>query len=767
MVVFVLNINKLRFVLLNLFAFLFVFPFVLKANWEEANGPYIAGIGQMELSKGQLLALSNNISGSEGFYYSTDFGATWSSLVDSVFFSSINHHIDVFKIVGADIYIGSTNNVFRSSDTGKTWQKLNNDTLRGGYGNSPSQFINFIDVCDTFLFVAAQGLLYRTSLKSPHLDTSEYYRFKSPIECLFVCGSNIFADVFGDHFYRSSDYGQSWKAADTSFQQWFPFAQISNYAVKNNVIYIGSPGAGISRSFDKGLTWSPANNGLGLYGVYVNSIVISGSSVYADLGSDGLYRSTDSGSSWVLINKDVFLLGSGASVSFAADSNHLFAAISRNLNSNGLYRSDNNGLTWSECNIGFKNEEITTLLYSSNYLFAGIDRSWEGGRNPYGLGVFRSSDNGSSYTQVNNGLGNKDVHALTSFGKSIFAGTHVGVYRTDDFGEHWVKASSGIPDTAIISLASNSTAIFAGTGAGGFIEGPDGSQFPKGLGLFRSLDTGQHWSRIGNPAMDTNDITALATNGNTILAGTWNNGGVFRSTDNGSNWVNANLPIPKLTDQARITSILINGPIVLVSRSDPAPAYRSTDNGISWNSISTLSNQDAYGGFNVVKSNYFVCGASGLYRSIDNGSTWQIISSNFTKSSFLGSENVIAFSSSANGYMFVGKPENGVWRCPLSEVVPVKEFHAVKSKTDFYLDTPKYDRFNKSFAISFYVPVASNVKLEIFAISGEKISSITNQRMKSGYHDILWPLEGVAAGIYLCRATSENVSITRKFIISR
>ncbi|MDD3638388.1 MAG: hypothetical protein PHN50_12410, partial [Bacteroidales bacterium] len=41
-------------------------------------------------------------------------------------------------------------------------------------------------------------------------------------------------------------------------------------------------------------------------------------------------------------------------------------------------------------------------------------------------GVFRSTDNGESWTAVNNGLTNKAIYALVMSGSNIFAGTGGG-----------------------------------------------------------------------------------------------------------------------------------------------------------------------------------------------------------------------------------------------------------------------------------------------------------------------------------------------------
>jgi len=79
------------------------------------------------------------------------------------------------------------------------------------------------------------------------------------------------------------------------------------------------------------------------------------------------------------------------------------------------------GQTWEQTNGPYGGNIHTLAINSSGDIFAG------------GIGgeVFRSTDNGDNWTQINNGLTNTDVRALAiNSSGDIFAGTHGGgVYR--------------------------------------------------------------------------------------------------------------------------------------------------------------------------------------------------------------------------------------------------------------------------------------------------------------------------------------------------
>ena len=85
----------------------------------------------------------------------------------------------------------------------------------------------------------------------------------------------------------------------------------------------------------------------------------------------------------------------------------------------------------------------------------------------------------------------------------------------------------------VISLAANADGdIFAGTFEGG--------------GVYRSTDDGENWTLVDNGLTNTY-VTALAINGaGHIFAATFG-GGVFRSTDNGDIWMELNTGVPNAT----------------------------------------------------------------------------------------------------------------------------------------------------------------------------------------------------------------------------
>src|SRR5262249_19107587 len=141
----------------------------------------------------------------------------------------------------------------------------------------------------------------------------------------------------------------------------------------------------------------------------------------------------------------------------------------------GVFRSTNNGNTWSEQNEGIIATDVRAIAIFSPVPFGlSASTSPSGATDAifagtYGLGMFRSSFNsGQSWEKINNGLPALYVRSLATNGGEIFAGADFiggagGVYRSTDFGDSWAEVNQGVITTDVRALAINTSGhIFAG-----------------------------------------------------------------------------------------------------------------------------------------------------------------------------------------------------------------------------------------------------------------------------------------------------------------
>jgi len=217
----------------------------------------------------------------------------------------------------------------------------------------------------------------------------------------------------------------------------------------------------------------------------------------------------------------------------------------------GIYRSSDSGSTWSQSNSGLTNLFVGSLAYDGPSLFAGTHK-----------GIFVSTNDGTSWTAASSGLTNQTINCLTSDGTNIFAGTQGGVFVSSNNGMNWNQINSGLTNGVVNALLVNDGDIFAGTGGGGVFvstdQGTSWSPIDSGLtnfsvnallatggnlfagtngGAFLSTNNGMIWAPIDSNL--TNNILfpfvlAFAASGTNLFVGTY--GGVFLSTNNGTSW---------------------------------------------------------------------------------------------------------------------------------------------------------------------------------------------------------------------------------------
>lgn len=252
--------------------------------------------------------------------------------------------------------------------------------------------------------------------------------------------------------------------------------------------------------------------------VHVFSLAKSGSVLYAGTGRTGVFRSSDNGDSWAVMPLHPRLM---------------------------------NAETWG-------------LAVIDTFIFAG----------QRGGGILRIGVNEAAWTDVSSGLSSKIVQELHVAGKTLYAATMLGgAFKSDDFGDSWqeVFGGAGIDDKIVYSLASNSTTLFAGT-AGVNTTMPD-----TGVCFRAPLTGGSAWERINSGFVRNGAhleaVSGLAASDDYVFAGT-DDVGIFRSTDNGSNWKQVHV-------SGDVHAITISGSTVYYGTSW-AGAFTSTDGGLTW-----------------------------------------------------------------------------------------------------------------------------------------------------------------------------------------
>jgi photosystem II stability/assembly factor-like uncharacterized protein len=278
----------------------------------------------------------------------------------------------------------------------------------------------------------------------------------------------------------------------------------------NGYIYAGTYMNGLYRSTDNGSTWIQVLGPSSVYEVFSITFDLSGNLLVGTYKA-GLYRSTNNGDSWTLLSSstgpnnlpvdDILAVAVPPSGTiFASDYGE-------------IYKSTDNGSTWSNSknSTGGSNGGFWTIAYGSSRVYISGSNDW----------FYHSTNDGSTWNWMgsSSGLTKAPLSLAVNSSGIIFAGTSGGgIYKSNDLGLNWTAANHNLTTSYINTVAIDSAGlIYAGTSSNG---------------IYVSTDTGANWSEWNN-GLTNLDIRSIAFDhlGN-VYAGAYKTsgaGGVWRS----------------------------------------------------------------------------------------------------------------------------------------------------------------------------------------------------------------------------------------------
>lgn len=298
------------------------------------------------------------------------------------------------------------------------------------------------------------------------------------------------ARAYPDHQFLNDKYMAAWQQAK---------------AMQNPEQISGAAGTSGSEGMNYG-AWTAAGN---LQVGRVLAIAINPTTpttVFIGSASGGIWKTTNSGTSWTSVTTGFPVLGVAAITYHPTDPNILLAGTGE------VYRADTS-------NIGYN--------------------VWKA-RGTYGVGILRSANGGTTWTQVmtksfSNLFGVQMIKFDPNNSNIVYACTTNGLYKSTDAGVTWGGSPilNKIYVSDVVINSTNSNQMMAAVG----------NLVNSDKGIYRSTDGGATWAKVVSAAVPTNSggFSRFAyLSGNTVYISMGmndaNENELIKSTNFGSTW---------------------------------------------------------------------------------------------------------------------------------------------------------------------------------------------------------------------------------------
>lgn len=468
--------------------------------------------------------------------------------------------------------------LFRSRDSGKTWQ-----ALPGVHGKSIRAFalaesdprILVIGALDGVFRSRDAGDTWERITPAGHADLRNF----ESVAIDRVDPNVIYAGTW--HLpWKTSDGGKSWRNIKTGIiDDSDVFSIIIDHSNPKNVFT--SACSGIYKSENAGELFRKIQ---GIPGSARRTRVLQQDPVNANVvyagTTEGLWKTVDSGKTFKLISPPNYILNDV--MVDPRNPNRVLIATDRG----GVFSSDNGGQTFLTSNAGFSHRQVTALVPdqgSAGTLWVSMVNDKEFG------GVFVSRDYGQNWAQMNSGLEHRDIFDLGQApGGTLLAATNHGLYTLAPGARQWAAANTII--TAKPQPQPKAVRV-----KGKLVQ-------PKPLPPL--ITKSELQSRAANVSVGEKAWFAAT------------DVGILASTDQGKSWTRAAIP-----GETRFTSIAHSGTVVAAST--PSAMALSLDSGAQWQWAKVPQWVTRIYGLAADGDNLWMSTREGALVSRDKGATWE------------------------------------------------------------------------------------------------------------------------------------------------
>src|SRR5262245_33806302 len=371
-----------------------------------------------------------------------------------------------------------------------------------------------------------------------------------------------------------------------------------------------APAGGVDPAFFKGLHYRLVGPSRGGRVTTVTGVPSQSKTFYMGVASGGLFRTTDSGASWVPLTDGKVPLGSTGSIAVAdSDPNIIYLGTgSDGVRSNvstgrGVYKTTDGGQTWKFAGLYNAGQIGAVRIHPTNPDIVWVAANGDIFKPNAERGVFKTTDGGTTWRKllfVSDSVGATDVELQPGNPNVVYAwmsrlerkpwtiisgSKEGGFYKSTDGGEHFTRISEGLP-AELIGKANLAVTAAKPSRIYALVEAKPGG------GFYRSDDAGQTWTLVNamgalvqRPFYYTT-IGADPTNADVVYAGAE---GFFKSVDGGRTFTVFRTPHGDNHDiwiNPKDSQIMI--------QSNDGGANVSTDGGRTWSTQINQPTSESY-----------------------------------------------------------------------------------------------------------------------------------------------------------------------------